>query len=243
MTLSRRSEWLAPSLLVLLSLGPAAAGTFRLGELAGNAEVSEANARFFAMPIPVVLHILAAVPFSLLGALQFAPSLRRRGWHRTVGRFLVACGLAAAVTGLWMTLVYPWPKGDGAALYVMRLAFGSAMLVAIVLAIDAIRRRDFAAHGAWMMRAYAIGMGAGTQVLTHLPWFVLVDRTPDELPRALMMGAGWVINVVIAEWALARAGLGRYSRAFPEPTHDRKSHRHGRSRRIHRSRATERVPS
>jgi hypothetical protein len=26
-----------------------------------------------------------------------------------------------------------------------------------------------------MTRAYAIGLGAGTQVLTHLPWFVLAD--------------------------------------------------------------------
>jgi hypothetical protein len=44
-------------------------------------------------------------------------------------------------------------------------------------------------------------MGAGTQVLTHLPWFLLVGQ-PKELPRALLMGAGWVINVVMAEWVI-----------------------------------------
>ena len=65
----------------------------------------------------------------------------------------------------------------------------------------AIRRRDFASHGAWMTRAYAIGMGAGTQVLTHLPWFVLVG-TPGESARTFLMGAGWVINVVVAEWII-----------------------------------------
>jgi hypothetical protein len=55
-----------------------------------------------------------------------------------------------------------------------------------------------------MIRGYAIGLGAGTQVLTHLPWFVLVDGRPGELARGLMMGAGWVINVVVAEWIIAR---------------------------------------
>lgn len=104
---------------------------------------------------------------------------------------LALLGLAAALTGLWMTLAYPWPEGDGAVLYGIRLVFGSA-------------------HGAWMMRGYAIGLGAGTQVLTHLPWFILVGR-PGESSRAFLMGAGWVINALVAEWIIrrkqARAGL------------------------------------
>jgi uncharacterized membrane protein YozB (DUF420 family) len=68
-----------------------------------------------------------------------------------------------------MTQFYPWPPGDGQIVYVERLIVGSAMVGSIVLALDAIRRRDFASHGAWMMRAYALALGAGTQVLTHLP--------------------------------------------------------------------------
>lgn len=74
------------------------------------------------------------------------------------------------------------------------------MLVSSLLALSAIRQRDFTAHGQWMIRAYAIGLGAGTQVFTHLPWLPLVQRTPGEMPRAVMMGAGWIINVVVAEW-------------------------------------------
>jgi hypothetical protein len=86
---------------------------------------------------------------------------------------------------------------------VMRLVFGSAMAGSILLGIDAIRRRDFTSHGEWMIRGYAIGLGAGTQVLTHLPWFLLFG-TPGEASRALMMGAGWVINVAVAEWIIRR---------------------------------------
>jgi len=86
-------------------------------------------------------------------------------------------------------------------LYIERLAFGTAMGASIVLGIDAVRRRDFKAHGAWMMRAYAIGLGAGTQVLTHLPWFILVGK-PGETARTVLMGAGWLINVLVAEWII-----------------------------------------
>ena len=54
-----------------------------------------------------------------------------------------------------------------------------------------------------LLRAYAIGMGAGTQVLTFIPWALLVGPT-DEASRAVLMGAGWVINIVIAEMIIRR---------------------------------------
>lgn len=205
MTSARRSDWLVPASLILLSLVPAVAGTVRLAQLAGGAEITPANARFFAAPLPVVLHILTVIPYAIIGAFQFPPAFRRRnrGWHRAAGRVLAVLGLVVALTGLWMAHFYPWPEGDGEVLYVTRLVFGSAMAVSIVLALRAVRRRDFVAHGAWMMRAYAIGLGAGTQVLTHLPWFILVGK-PGESSRAVLMGAGWVINLVVAEWIIRR---------------------------------------
>ena len=206
MTRSARAEWLIPAGLIALSVVPAAFGTVRLVELAGGAEITAENARFFAAPLPVVLHILVVIPYCLAGAFQFAPAFRRRhrAWHRAAGRVLAPLGLVAALTGLWMSHYYPWPAGDGQLLYLIRLAFGAMMLVSLILALLAIRRRDFPAHGAWMMRAYAIGLGAGTQVLTHLPWFILVGR-PGELARALLMGAGWAINLAVAEWIIHRA--------------------------------------
>jgi uncharacterized membrane protein len=202
---SRPSIWRMPAMLVLLSLVPAMAGVARLWELSVGAVITERNARFFAAPLPIVLHILAAIPFSILGAFLFSPSIRRRWpvWHRSVGCLLVALGMVVASTGLWMAVFYSWPNGDGEILYVLRLVFGSAMAIAIVLGIDAIRRRDFVAHGAWMIRGYAIGMGAGTQVLTHIPYIALVGK-PGESTRAVLMGAGWVINVVFAEWIIQK---------------------------------------
>jgi uncharacterized membrane protein len=202
---ARRSEWLVPAMLILLSLVPAIFGTARLAELARGADVTAANARFFAQPIPVALHILVVIPYSIVGAFQFSSGLRRRrrDWHRAAGRVLAVFGLVAALTGLWMAHFYPWPAGDGEIVYLERLVFGSAMAVSIVLALAAIRRRDFASHGAWMTRAYAIGVGAGTQVFTHLPWAIFVGK-PGESSRAVLMGAGWVINVIVAEWIIRK---------------------------------------
>ncbi len=45
-----------------------------------------------------------------------------------------------------------------------------------------------------MMRSYALGLGAGTQVLTHLPWY-LFPSIHGELARTLFMAAGWGINL------------------------------------------------
>lgn len=211
------SDWRVPLALIALSTVPAIAGTVRLTEIASNATVTPANARFLAAPWPVVLHIVAVVVYSMLGAVQFSAAIRRRSrrWHRASGRVLVVAGILAAMTGLWMTLRYPWPFGDGRILYLERLVFGAAMLLSLVLAVHAIRSRDFEAHGRWMIRAYAIGLGAGTQVVTHLPWFLLTPEPPGELPRAMMMGAGWIINVLVAEWIVRRRPAAADQRRGP----------------------------
>ena len=192
--------------LLLLGLVPALAGSMRLSQIATGAAVTPENARFIAAPLPVLLHIPAAILYSVLGAFQFAPAFRRRhrGLHRVIGALLIPASLLVAITGLWMTHFYPWPAGDGVMLYLERLIVGTAMLASIVFGLNAIRRRAFVAHGEWMLRAFAIGLGAGTQVFTHLPWFVLVEHKPGELARGIMMGAGWLINIVFAEVVIRR---------------------------------------
>jgi hypothetical protein len=204
----RRRQWLLPTGLILLSAVPVIAGGVRVGELAGGATVTPDNARFFAMPIPVLLHIFGATIFCWLGALQFVPGLRRRAWHRYAGRILVPSGVVAALSGMWMTLWYPLPEHDGpplGPLGVIRLIVGGAMAAALVLGLLAARRRDFARHRAWMIRGYALGLGAGTQAFTHAAWAVVVGTPTTEVPRIFLVGGGWVINLIVAEWAIRRA--------------------------------------
>ena len=213
------AKWLVAALLVLSAI-PLANGAFRLIQLAGGADITPANARFFAAPMPVVLHIVGAAVYAILGAFQFAPGFRRRwpSWHRAAGRPLVACGLLVGLSGLWMTLFYPGANGTEL-LCAFRLVFGSAMVVSIVLGFAAIRRGDVIGHRAWMIRGYAIGLGAGTQVLTLMAGEVIAGP-PSELSRALLMGAGWVINLAVAEWAIRRrpAPPARTASAVSLPT-------------------------
>ena len=49
------------------------------------------------------------------------------------------------------------------------------MIVSLSMGYVAVRRRDVLQHQDWMLRGYALGMGAG-----------------------------WVINVIVAEWIIAR---------------------------------------
>jgi len=193
-----------------LALVPAIAGAGRMVQLTSGASATPENARFLAAPLPILLHLPASILYAVFGAFQFSAELRRRhrAWHRAVGRLLLPCAATVAVTGLWMTLTYPWPAGDGWLLYAERLVVGSAMLLSVALGIIAIGRRQFVRHGEWMIRAYALGMGAGTQVLTHLPWFLLSDVAPGDTPRAVMMGLGWLVNVVVAEWIIRRPARG-----------------------------------
>jgi hypothetical protein len=85
------------------------------------------------------------------------------------------------------------------------------MAASLCLGVAAIWRRDIRSHQAWMLRGYALGLGAGTQVLTHLPWFVF-PSIQGELTRALLMGAGWAINLAAAEWLMARGTPNPQSR-------------------------------
>ena len=207
-----RSSWPVPVALVVLSLIPVISGSLRLLEIAGGPQLLPTNPRIDASPAPLVVHVLGAALYAFLGAFQFSARLRRRhlNWHRRSGRILVVAGLAVAGSGLWMTLFYSGAPG-GDLLWGIRLLVGSAMAAFIVLGFAAIRRRDIPAHRAWMIRAYALGLGAGTQVFTEGIGEALFGTS--DLSTAISLGSGWVINAVVAEWVIRRPSVRRAARA------------------------------
>lgn len=147
----RTSRWVPVGLLALSAI-PVLAGTARLVEVLGGAQLIPRGPRFAASPVPVVIHVVSVIGYALLGAFQFSAGLRRRlpGWHRRAGRFLVALGLVVALSALWMTLVFPRKPATGDLLYAFRLLFGAGMAASLVLGLAAIRRRDIPRHQAWM---------------------------------------------------------------------------------------------
>ena len=208
-----RGVWLIPVGLILLTLIPIVSGSLRLTQLGGGPELIPAAARFTGSPIPVILHIVSATLFSVVGAFQFLPALRRgrRSWHKMAGRVLIPAGFVLALSGLWMATIYPHPVGDGPALLVIRVLFGTYMLVSLVLAVRALIRRTYVAHGAWMTRAYALGIAAGTQALALIPGSILFGSA-NETSRAVAMGAAWVINLAVAEFVIRRRVTSRLTR-------------------------------
>jgi uncharacterized membrane protein len=209
MNSTRKADWMIPAGLITLSIIPAFAGAARLQQILEDTR-TEDTARFLDSPWPMTLHIVAATLFCVLGAFQFAPGLRKRRlqWHRMAGRLLVPCGFTASLTGLWMTQFYPSVGFDGPALYWLRLAVGILMTWFLGHSLRAILKMDVPGHRAWMIRAYALGLGAGTQVITHIPWFLFPDLQ-SELFRSICMGAGWGINMIAAEYAIGLEPLAK----------------------------------
>ena len=214
-----QASWPVPVALVALSIIPLTAGTLRLIQLAGGPAVIPADARFTGFPVALVVHIVGAAVFALGSILQLVPRFRRKHltWHRRAGRVLAVAGLMVAGSALWLTLTYSPKPGTGDVLYAFRLVFASAMVGAIVLGVRAARARNIPAHRAWMVRAYAIGLAAGTQAFTEPLGGALfgTGSVRDDLAK----GAAWVINLAIAEWAIRRQPRRPSGRQLRQPSH------------------------
>jgi uncharacterized membrane protein len=206
MTSATQIDWKIPLTLLLVSAIPFVAGIARIAGLAGNSTISPENARFVAEPLTIILHIIGASLFSILGALQFSTQLRLRkqAWHKISGRIAVASGIVCSVSGFWMTVRYSIPQElQGNLLYAVRIVVSFAMLASIALSVTAAFRHEVTKHRAWMIRTYALGQGAGMQVVVLLPWMLLIG-TPSTLQRDMLMTLAWLINLFIAEWAIRR---------------------------------------
>ncbi|HEX2873412.1 MAG TPA: DUF2306 domain-containing protein [Polyangiaceae bacterium] len=206
-----RADFKVPALLIAFSLVPMLGGVARLKSLSDGVPAAPDDARFFAAPVLVVVHIVAASVYALLGAFQFSTAirLRWRGWHRRAGVLLLGCALLTGATGIWMTVALAIPSSlQGPLLYCVRLVVGVAMLASVIMGWLSIVRRDLTQHEAWMIRAYALGQGAGTQALLFLPLMMLLGGPVLGLSRDVLMSAAWAINLVVAEWLIRRRGRG-----------------------------------
>ena len=89
------------------------------------------------------------------------------------------------------------------ALSAVPLVAGGARLVQLA-ALRAIVERRYRAHGAWMLRTYALGLGAGTQVLLFLPVELLLAGPVHGRPRDILMAAAWGLDLVASELFIVR---------------------------------------
>ncbi|WP_374458043.1 DUF2306 domain-containing protein [Nocardioides sp.] len=212
-TRRRVPTWRVPLALVALSLIPVIAGSVRLTDLSTGSTYMPRDAHHPDMPVALIVHIVTATVYSLLGAFQFSEGVRLRHprWHRAAGRVLVPMGLAVALSALWLTLVYPTEANTGPVLFWSRLLVALAMVACLVLGLRAVLARRFRTHRAWMVRAYALGLGAGTQVVTIGIAEATLGTSTAVIDTAT--AAGWAVNLAVAELIVRRPSRRRSRRS------------------------------
>ncbi len=162
-------------------------------------------------------HIIGGSALLILGFAQFSAQLRRAcpGCHRWTGRALILLGVFFALSSLWMNLSANAMPGsalhDGAQNLVAVL-----FLIVLGLGLAAIRRGDVVRHRVWMLRAYALTLGAATQTVMLLPVFLLFGL-PEGLLVDLVFISGWGINLGVGELILRRGGQRSLSARLPHP--------------------------
>lgn len=202
-TPAQPSSWPIAGLLLFATL-PLTFGALRTLQLAGIANVMPPVAGGLALPL--LLHIGGAAVYALLGAFQFSATIRRRwpAWHRVAGLIALAAGAIVALSALWLTAWYATTTLSGIVLAGFRIAFATGLLASLTLGLVAIRRRNFARHREWMIRAYALALGAATQMIVLMLAEIVIGGPPGDLARSLLMGLAWTINLAFAEWLIRR---------------------------------------
>ena len=149
----------------------------------------------------VVAHALPALVFIGLAPFQFVRRIRaQRLWlHRWSGRVCVLAGTIFGATGLGLgfktALLYGGPNETAAV-----TAMAAVLLVSLAMAVRHIRRREIALHREWMIRAFAMGLTAGTVtvVAALLGLSAAVRQSPREF-IGIAFWLGFVINLIAAE--------------------------------------------
>jgi uncharacterized membrane protein len=170
----------------------------------------EDSLRLASSPVAFFLHALAGVLFGVLGPLQFVRALRCRfgALHRLNGRVFVCAGVGLALSGLALLLqVESIATG---LLDAARGVFGLALIAVLVLGVAAARAHAMPRHRAWMIRAYAIGMGSGTVAPVMFPVYLINGEPPTGLTTDIAVVGMWLLTIAVGEWVVRRL-------AFPRP--------------------------
>jgi hypothetical protein len=169
--------------------------------------VPDDSLRLMVAPVSLFLHALAGVTFGITGPVQFSRVLKRRLglWHRIVGRVFVISGMFLGLSGL--SLLVQVSSISTPLLDSFRGVMGFALCLSLALGLAAIQVPDVARHRAWMIRAYAIGMGTGTIALVFFPIYLITGNAPTGWMLDSIFVCWWSFNVILGEWVI-RQGQG-----------------------------------
>lgn len=204
------SNWIPPTLWLLGSIAILSA-IYRIlitsnALVTGLPTADPADMSYVKHYLLAALHIIPGTVFMLLGPLQFITTIRNR-WpkiHRWSGWAFITAGLVTAITAITVNLVFPLVGGlfKSLAVYI----FSAYQIIALLIALQAILRRNIKSHRAWMIRSFAIGLSVSTMRLFFVPVYFLYGL-PNDFTIALGMWVGFVLNILVAEFILWRERL------------------------------------
>lgn len=170
-----------------------------------SATYPEDTARLAVAPVSLFVHVLAGVAFGIAGPVQFIRALRHRfgALHRVLGRIFVLSGAIIGLSGL--SILVQVTSTRTPLVDIARGLFGVALLIALAMAMAAIRERDFPRHRAWVIRAYAVGMGLGTVALVYIPIYIVTGQPPIGPMSDILFVVSWVMTIAFAEVVIRRA--------------------------------------
>lgn len=189
-----------PIVLFLICLPPTAFGGFITFQLFFQNDWAMVFAAESVDSLPLVIHATASATFLCLGAMQVWPKFRNRNliWHKRAGRIVFVAGIVGAVSGLWMTLIHTGISGP--ILFWGRFIASGFWVVALILAIYAISKRDIHNHQRWMIRAYAIALPAGSLAYILFPLVLIFGEEGNDLMFEIVQVVAWPVHLAVAEW-------------------------------------------
>lgn len=197
------SPLLVPLALLLATLLPILLAVVQVVQIPLDA-LPEDSQRLRATPIMHFTHVLGGATFAILGPIQFGRALLPRfgRLHRVLGRVFVATGAMISVSSLG--LLWHFPDTYSVAISGGRLVLGIGLGAALFMAMHAISTRDLVRHRNWMIRAYAIGIGATAVTMVFFPIYLITGAPPQGLVADSAFLGAWTTCVLFAESVVRR---------------------------------------
>jgi uncharacterized membrane protein len=158
---------------------------------------------FAKRPGLISVHAVAGVVFAAIAPLQFWARLRARfrQAHRANGYALILTMAVLAISGVAVSIVYPFAGLAGIVPNVFWLGF---LAVCMTNALRQIRRRDLTGHQTWMTRAVAATLGITLSRL-YLPLLTAGLGVSSRTALATVFWVGAGSSLLIAEiWLRSR---------------------------------------
>ncbi len=156
------------------------------------------DVRYVQHPWVSLLHIVPGLLFLTLAPLQFVARIRqwRISVHRGLGRVLAT---SAAITGVGALVVnFLFPAFGGISTQAATAFFGVIFLFSLAMAIRHIRRKEVRLHREWMIRTFALAMGAAS-IRVFIPLLIVLTGLGLEEVFGASFWLGFGVNLLVAE--------------------------------------------